>query len=205
MSLNTLYGVNGVGKDTVAAEIKANRAQDVVITSASRLSMYLLGITDNFDAQRSISRDHYKKLESVPQTEMVELEEGPYKEFVTELANGGDRVMMLSHLVFALHLDKEVVYLADRHVPDWYISENDSLIQLTSTPEEILARRRIDALTGSRDRPALLSQIMAHQALCNTEWNRIKNGQTLPKKGMHTVENTSLPDTCLEVGDILYG
>src|SRR5690606_33381552 len=111
MSLDTIYGINGVGKDTVAAELQKRQPRGLVITSMSRLSMYLLDITDNFDAQRSVTNDQYKKLETVPQEDMVALEEGPYREFVGELADGGDRVLMLSHLVFALHLGKTVSYL----------------------------------------------------------------------------------------------
>lgn len=203
MSLDTLYGINGVGKDTVAAEIKSERAHDLQITSASRLSMYLLGITDHFDAQRKVSREQYQQLESVPQSEMIELENGPYREFIGELSSRSDRVLMLSHLVFALHLDQEVTYLKERHVPDWYIAQNDSMIQLTASPVEVLKRRKSDAVNGERDRPSLLDQIVEHQSLCDTEWSRIENGVVLPKNGIHIVDNSVLSETAITVGTIL--
>lgn len=205
MSIDTLYGVNGVGKDAIAERIKSERVSNLTITSASRLCMYLLGITDNFDAQRKIGREQYKQLESMPQDEMVALEDGPYREFVGTLANCDDRVLMLSHLVFALHLDKEVSYLTERHIPGWYVGQNNSMIQLIASPEEILSRRKADALSGSRERPALISQIMEHQNLCDTEWMRIEEGDISPKKGMYIVENSSLTTTTNQVGDILYG
>ena len=56
----------------------------------SRLSMYLLGITKSFDVSKPVSGDAYKQLEQVPQPEMVALENGPYRDMIGELAQGGE-------------------------------------------------------------------------------------------------------------------
>lgn len=91
MTMNTLFGINGSGKDTVANELQQRlwRRSKLVVTSMSRMSMYLLGITDNFDAARSVRPEAYRTLEQVPQKQMVELESGPYKDLVEDLAGGG--------------------------------------------------------------------------------------------------------------------
>lgn len=205
MSLNTLYGINGVGKDRVASELKREHAPDLIITSASRVSMYLLGITTNFDAQRTIGREEYKKLESVPQAEMIELEVGPYRSFVEELSEKDERVVMLSHLVFALYLDRQVTYLTDRNIPDWYVAANDSLVQLVASPEEVLSRRLADQDEKSRERPASILQIAEHQALCDQEWERIARLPVTPQRGQHIVVNSDLQVATQRVNEAFYG
>lgn len=44
MGLNTIFGINGIGKDTVAEELR-KRKPEVIVTSMSRVLMYILGIS----------------------------------------------------------------------------------------------------------------------------------------------------------------
>lgn len=208
MSFNTLYGINGVGKDTVANRLKQDYDHTMTITSMSRLSMYLLGITDHYDAQRKVSTEAYAELEQVPQPEMVELEEGACRDFIHDLAQSDQNTLMLSHLVFALHVGhREPVYLTDRRIPDWYIQENSGIVQLQAEPETIISRRLRDLEDEAvqRVRPTALEQVKTHQTLCDTEWNRLLSRPIVIPKGLHIVENHDLDDTVNKVGEILYG
>lgn len=204
MSVNTLYGINGVGKDRIASELREQFIPDLTVTSASRLSMFLLGITSGFDSSQSVDRDAYKKLESVSQEEMVQLEEGPYRDFVGELAKRDERVLMLSHLVFALYLDKNLTYLTDRHIPNWYIEANQGMAQLVASPEEVLARRTIDQDDKSRDRPVSIEQIIEHQALCDLEWTRVATQASSMPQGMHVVLNSDVDQATRKVYELFY-
>ena len=50
MGLYTIFGINGIGKDTVAKEIR-KKTQDIEVTSMSRLLMFILGISKSYDVQ----------------------------------------------------------------------------------------------------------------------------------------------------------
>ena len=203
MTLSTLYGINGVGKDTVAEKLRESVDQRLIVTSMSRLSMYLLGIAKDLDVSGKLPPDAYKRLEQVPQPEMIALENGPYKEMVAELADGGDKALLLGHLVTALHLGGSINYLTDRTTPDWYIENNSSFVQLTAPAETIMQRRQRDASTGVRSRPVEFDQIIEHQELCNQEWERIESGLVTPSRGMHVIENQDLDRAVAEVREII--
>jgi len=205
MSLNTLYGINGVGKDTVAEGLRQSVDRQLIVTSMSRLSMYLLGITKSFDVTREVPEDAYRRLEQVSQPEMIALENGPYKEMVGELAQGNDRALLLGHLVSALHLGNSINYLTDRLTPDWYVENNTSIVQLTAPPEVIAQRRIRDVSDGVRSRPIEIDQIVKHQELCDHEWSRIEAGLVQPDKGMHIIENRNLDASVSELRKVFYG
>lgn len=199
MSIYTLYGINGVGKDTVAGEVKRD-FPDTQITSESRILMYLLGITSEFGTDYPVSREQYRQLEDMPQPVMRDLTEGEYKCFVQDLRDRDDVTVILSHLVFALFLDKEIQYLDDKDVPDWFIQSNDALVQLIAPPELVLARRAIDA----RDRGAANTKdIEYHQYLCDQKWVKVVNLAGV--SACHTVENIVLEEAATRFKEVIYG
>ena len=205
MSINTLFGINGVGKDTVANELRRVEERNLTITSMSRTCMYLLGIIDSHDVSAQVGRDSYYKLEQVPQPEMIKLEGELYREFIEQMAHDEGETLFLSHLVSALHLGKTVRYLTERTTPDWFIECNSNLIQLKAPPESILERRRDDSENGTRSRPIQLKQIIEHQELCDNEWERIESGVIKPKRGMVIVENEDLSTAVAKTREVLYG
>ena len=60
MGLYTIFGINGIGKDTVAEEIRKKR-QNIEVTSLSRLLMFILGISKSYDVREKIDEEQYKK------------------------------------------------------------------------------------------------------------------------------------------------
>ena len=67
MGIYTIFGINGIGKDTVSEEIRKKR-QDIKVTSMSRLLMFILGISKSYDVREKINEEQYKALEEIPQS-----------------------------------------------------------------------------------------------------------------------------------------
>ena len=196
MGLYTIYGINGIGKDTVAKEIRKKR-QDIVVTSMSRILMFILGISKSYDVQEKINEEQYKALEETPQSTMRNIEENEYRQLLEKLAKGDKEVIFLSHLITALRLGNKVEFLEDRKTPDWFVDINGKLIQLVA-PAQIVAERRQKDKT--RRRCYEIDEIIKHQELCTKEWERIKRKDYYTAKKMSVVENQAVR----EVENIIF-
>jgi adenylate kinase len=199
MALHTIFGVNGVGKDTVAESLRVSNP-DLAVTSMSRLSMYLLGIIGDYDVRTKVSETQYSQLEQTPQKTMIELENNEYRQELEKIAARGKVVLMLSHLVSALRHGERITYLTDRKTPDWFVDINNSLIQLKAPADMICERRKKD--TG-RDRVADILQINEHQGLCDIEWERIKSLSLDNSTKMHVIENIDLGSATQGVRNVI--
>ena len=142
MGLITIFGINGVGKDTVADKIK-EKNPDITITSMSRMLMYLLGISKTYDTREKINEKKYKKLENTPQEIIRDIENNQYKQLLEQLSCA-DNVIFLAHLVSELRLGNETKYLTDKQIPKWFIDINEQMIQLVAPASIISQRRRND-------------------------------------------------------------
>ena len=200
MSLITIYGINGVGKDTVANSLR-DKNTELSVSSISRLLMYILGITKTYDINEKVCEEHYKILESIPQEKMIQIEETDYKKLLYELSNSKDSLIILSHLISALRHGDQVQYLTNRITPDWYVELNKSLIQLVAPTKIISERRKSDLL---RKRDVNLSEIDYHQKLCTEEWERIQKINPNAKEKMFIVPNIDLVKTTRDIENILY-
>ena len=200
MALNTIFGINGVGKDTVANVLRADNP-NLSVTSMSRMLMYILGITKSYDVSEKASEEQYKKLEGIPQERMIEIENTEYKKLLSELSKSDENVLMLAHLILALRHGDKINYLTDRTIPDWYVNLNASLIQLVAPFELISARRKNDL---SRKRKVDISEIEYHQSLCDDEWERIKRMNPAAAERMYVVNNIGLYETADEIENLMY-
>lgn len=200
MGLSTIFGINGIGKDTVAEEIR-KRNPRIRVTSMSRIYMYILGISKTCDVKEEISEEQYKKLERIPQETMKRVENGKYKEILKRMANSEENVIFLGHLVSALRLGSEIEYLIERKTPSWFVDINDNLIQLIA-PESIVSERR----KGDKGRKRIsdIEEILKHQELCTNEWNRIMKENKGCTEKMHIIENIDLKETVDRLESIIY-
>lgn len=201
MGLTTVFGINGVGKDTIAEGIIKNHPE-IRVTSMSRLLMYSLGISKTCNINEKISEEQYKILEKTPQSIIVDIENKQYKQLLERMANSSEKVIFLSHLVSALRLEGDTKYLTDKKIPDWLIEINDNLIQLVAPVHIISERRKQDI---SRKREIDTYQILKHQELCSKEWQRIKMLNPDQEYKMHIVQNIDLNKAISEVEEIIYG
>lgn len=200
MSINTIFGINGVGKDAVAECLKSTN-QDIVVTSMSRLSMFLLGISSSWDAEEEVSEHQYRQLEETPQSKMIDLENNEYRNELEKIANSDQEVIMLSHLVSALRHSDKVRYLTERKTANWFVDLNSNLVELVAPPDMIVNRRKKDL---NRDRTTDLKQIIEHQELCDAEWNRITKIGKKTNKNMAVVQNIDLQTAAREVENVFF-
>lgn len=200
MGLTTIFGINGVGKDTVVEKLMQKNSK-IKATSMSRINMYILGITETYDLQEKVTEEQYKALESIPQNIMIDIENNQYRKVLEEISQSDEDIVFLAHLVTALRLGKKVNYLTDRLTPEWFIEINKNLIQLVA-PEDLIAERRIKDCT--RKRETKKSQILEHQKLCDREWDRIASLGNEIKEKMHIVENINLDQAVKDVESIIF-
>lgn len=200
MALTTIYGINGVGKDTVANSLRANNP-DLSVTSISRMLMYILDITKSYDVREKVSEEQYKMLESVPQKRMIEIENTDYRKILSEIAKSDEDIIMLSHLISALRHGDKIQYLTERLTPDWYVDLNQALIQLVA-PTEIISERRKNDLQRKRD--VSMDEIEYHQLLCTNEWERIKKSNADASSKMFIVNNVDLMTATSEIENIMH-
>lgn len=200
MGLYTIFGINGIGKDTIAEKIR-QKHQDIEVTSMSRLLMFMLGISKSYDVREKINEEQYKALEQTPQCTIRKIEENEYRRLLEELAKSDKDVIFLSHLITALRLGNKVEFLEDRKTPDWFVDINDKLIQLVA-PAQIVAKRRQKDKT--RRRCYEIDEIIKHQELCTKEWERIKRKDYYTAKKMSVVENIDLNQAVRGVENIIF-
>jgi len=201
MGVYTIFGINGVGKDTVANEIKKNNP-DIKVTSMSRILMYILGITETYDTSEKVNEEQYRILESTPQNIMIDIENNQYRQLLEKMAQSEENVIFLTHLVSALRHQGETIYLKDRLTPKWFIELNEQLIQLVAPAELIRERRERD---NKRKREIDINEILEQQELCSKEWERISISNILNKDRMHIVNNINLTEATNEINGIICG
>lgn len=190
MPLEIMFGINASGKDSVFRELK-NRDNKIESTSESRLLMYHLGYVDSYSLEQPVSRDVYKQLENTPQERIIKITNSSYRETLEKFRDSEIEYFLLSHLVTALTIDKNPIYL-EKDVPFWYRDTGSKFIQIVCDPEEILRRRLKDKNGGTRDRGNLdtLCEIENHQALCDEKWRKLTTD--LPNYRFTTIPNTDL-------------
>lgn len=187
MGLYLVYGINAAGKDAIAKEVVA-RYKDSLITSESRILMYHLGLVDSIDATIKVDREIYKKLENAKREDIQRIYKEEYPQTMAKAVKDYDLVILLSHLVFALYIDKEEAkYVTDVEIPKWLVELSEGMVQLVADPEEIFSRRMKDVINEKRDRIVQMKQIKQHQALCDKKWNDI--GYLYQTNKMKIVEN----------------
>lgn len=198
MAITTLFGINGVGKDTIAENLR-KKNPEITVSSVSRMLMYILGISKTYDVREKVTEEQYKILESIPQTQMVKIENEEYRRILEKIAKEDKKVIFINHLVTAMRHGEDVQYLTKRLTPDWYIDLNENLIQLVAPSNVIVIRRMNDA---TRVRSSNIEQIEEHQALCSNEWERIMSRGPEVKQKMHIVDNISLERAVEDVENI---
>lgn len=201
MALHTIFGINGVGKDTVAERLR-ERHSNILVSGQGRLTMYCLGIIDDYDSRSKVTEEHYRQLEEVPLDDRHIAEETSYRKFLENAAESSTTTIFLSHLVVAYRHGSNMEYITEDKTYDWLIMSSKSLTQLIAPPETISQRRRKDT---SRIRKADLDEVIRHQSLCDTEWSRISRDYPEKRSSMHRVENIDLGSAVAQVDEIIFG
>ncbi len=188
-----MFGINASGKDSVFRELKS-RKNEIQSTSESRLLMYHLGYVDSYSLEKPVDREIYKQLENTSQETIMEVTNSSYRKTLEDFRDAETEYFLLAHLVTALTIDKNPVYL-EKDVPFWYRDVGSKFIQIICDPEEILKRRLSDKKNGNRDRGNLdnIDEITHHQSLCDEKWQKLTNG--LATDRFITITNANLATT----------
>ena len=168
MPLYTVFGVNGVGKDSVIRE--AQQAEpDIMVISETKLLMFGLGIIGAFDSSVTPGREHYLALETTSQSEIQQVEDY-FIDILEPVADSPVRTVMTSHLIPAQLLNNSPNYLI-KPKPACLHTVGRALINITANPSDVFARRNAD----ERDRGNLeVQDIAEHMGLCGQEWQRLQ-------------------------------
>jgi len=174
--LVVIYGINAVGKDTIANEF-VKFFNNSFITSEQRILMYNLGIIDSFDSHRKISRGNYKSLEGTSVSKLRSVYSFDFFNTLKKLKLEYKFVFLFSHLVVALYLDKKIRYLnlydVDKMMPDTLFNIADGIINVKANFNDILERRVMDLKLLKRERVTNLKDIEYHQQLCDDVWKKL--------------------------------
>ena len=95
MAITTLFGINGVGKDTIAENLR-KKNPEITVSSVSRMLMYILGISKTYDVREKVTEEQYKILESIPQTQMVKIENEEYRRILEKIAKEDKKVIFIN-------------------------------------------------------------------------------------------------------------
>lgn len=183
-----IFGVNASGKDSVAKAIAQRRA-NIFVTTETRLLMYHLNIIGGFAADCPVTTDQYKKLEDTPQDEIAGVTNGSYKASLEKFRAESSTTLLLSHLVFLLHIGKEPTFLDQKDPPHTDLFAG--LVNIKASTASILERRQRDNASGSRERNHSEADIIEqHQRLCDAKW--VKLIANRPQGTFLTVVNEEL-------------
>lgn len=193
LKLYIIYGINGCGKLDVAlkmADRLEKKGKKVLITRESRILMYLLGIIDEFDAVSVITKEKYKILENTHPLIIKNIYKKEYKKFVDDQIHKHDAVIMLSHLVYALYIDKDTVeYLTDFEIPEWLINQSRCILNVQPESQAILSKR-VDITNFTSDELNLsIKDIKIHKKYCDERWAWLM--KQYPNSQFMTLKNNS--------------
>ena len=113
MPLIIIFGINASGKDSITNILKETNSE-IFVTTESRLLMYHLGIIKHFNAAEAVSKEEYKSLENTSQEQILAITNTKYKESLEIFKKSNKITLILSHLVFLLHIDKDPVFLTEK-------------------------------------------------------------------------------------------
>lgn len=173
-----LYGINGVGKDTIALEL-SKQYKNTIIVSDQRILMYYLGLLKNYKSNIKINTEKYKALESTPRETLKKIYKTKFLETIEKIRKEYEIVFLISHLVISLHINKNKPKYLDTEIINEKLSEllfcANSIVYIKSKPEEILERRIKDRKFTGRNRPIDLKDIKHHQKLNDKKWKELLN------------------------------
>ena len=173
-----LYGINGVGKDTIALEL-SKQYKNTIIVSDQRILMYYLGLLKNYKNNIKINTEKYKALESTPRETLKKIYKTKFLETIEKIRKEYEIVFLISHLVISLHINKNKPKYLDTEIINEKLSEllfcANSIVYIKSKPEEILERRIKDRKFTGRNRPIDLKDIKHHQKLNDKKWKELLN------------------------------
>lgn len=149
MSLISIFGLNGSGKDTLIAKLKYQYPK-IVLISGSRVMMKSLGLQVDITTDFPISREYYELLEKTPNNVKMQIFDNEYFATLKEFNNTGRTGIILNHLVVPRKEHGHITF--DSQIRPWYLQVYSLMIYIKAKPEEIYLRQERDRVSGKRVR-----------------------------------------------------
>lgn len=182
MPLIVTFGVNGVGKDTLAKELK-KRHPTLELLIGSRIMLKGLGFDIKIDVgSPPPTREMYKVLEGLSEETKLAMTDNIFRETLVEFKNTGRRGILSSHLVIARRSRDNTIEFQKDLFRKWFPEVFDGFVLIEASPESIIKRQGFDKTTGFRDRGELTKEtIVEQQNLTKLEWEKVKSS-TKPER-----------------------
>lgn len=176
MPLIITFGVNGVGKDTLAKELK-KRHPELELLNGSRIMLRSLGFDIGMDVgSPTPTRAMYKVLEDLPEETKLAMTDGVFKEGLVDFKNTSRSGILSSHLVIARKNRNNTIEFQKNLFREWFPEVFDGLVLIEASPESIIKRQGLDKTAGFRDRGDLTREmIVEQQNLAKLEWEKVKS------------------------------
>ncbi len=171
MPLVLLVGINGVGKDTVANEIKT-RWPGIKVVSGSKVFMKAAGLSVGLNTNQPASLQDYQFIEAIPADEAEQIYNTQFYQILSDLKNSSAITLLLYHLcIVKVDPKSNAISFDDSFVRDWYYDLFDCFILLHTDATQIQTRQLADATSGRRSRPVLpLTAITEQMKRSNQQW-----------------------------------
>lgn len=191
MALTIIFGVNGVGKDTIA-NIVQKAYPEIALVSASRCLMKAFGLPVEITADFPVPFEYYRTLE-INEPIVNALYDTKFVDTLREFKTQGKNSMLLHHLcVVKPQLDGTLIYDDDVLRP-WFYELFDQFVLIRTAPQIIKDRQEKDLQSGKRTRQGLsLIQIEEQVQRSDAQWKELC--KQLKKRGLNNyyeIENNS--------------
>lgn len=191
MAITIIFGVNGVGKDTLANLVQKAHPE-VALISASRALMKAFGLPVEITADFPVPFEYYRTLET-NEPIVNALYDTKFVDILREFKKQGRNSILLHHLcVIKLQIDGTLIYDDDVLRP-WFYELFDQFILIRTDPAIIKARQENDLQSGKRTRNGLsLAQIEEQVQRSDAQWLELCN--QLKKRGLqnyYEIQNNS--------------
>ncbi len=172
MALTIIFGVNGVGKDTLANEVQKLHPQ-IALVSASRALMKAFGLPVEVTADFPVPFDYYRTLE-INEPIINALYDTKFVDILRDFKNSGQDGIILHHLcVIKPQLDGTLIY-DDDVLRSWFYELFDQFILIRTEPKIIKDRQEKDIQSGKRTRHGLsLAQIEEQVQRSDAQWQEL--------------------------------
>lgn len=182
MALTIIFGVNGVGKDTLANLVQKAHPE-IAIISASRALMKAYGLPVEITADFPVPFEYYRTLET-NEPIVNALYDTKFVDILRAFKAKGGNSMILHHLcVVKPQIDGTLIYDDDVLRP-WFYELFDQFILIRTKPAIIKDRQEKDLLSGKRTRQGLsLAQIEEQVQRSDAQWKELC--QELKTRGQH--------------------
>jgi guanylate kinase len=196
MALILIFGINGVGKDTLEVEMRKKYGDLVGIVLTTRVLFKSLGFDVNYfygePAPTSEKlAEMYKVLEATSKSKVDEIMNFDLPQKLLEVKSKFQLGFLSAHLVSATRKPTGEIHYKTGYAYPWFKEFVDGFVYLRSTPEELLRRREDENRRGIRKRlPMTLDEIALQLQISDKEWKRFE--KILPNdKPRTTINNDS--------------